>query len=67
MHRSLEPFPRGIWVKRSQVSEITIQNIAKLSNLKIQVGGGIRSIQRIKNLISLGVDRVIVGTAAIEK
>ncbi len=43
-----------------------IQDIAKLSNLKIQVGGGIRSIQRIKNLISLGVDRVIVGTAAIE-
>ena len=42
-----------------------IQDIAKLSNLKIQVGGGIRSIERVKNLITLGVDRVIVGTAAM--
>ena len=43
-----------------------IKEIANLNNLNIQVGGGIRSIDRIKKLIDCGVDRVIVGTAAIE-
>jgi phosphoribosylformimino-5-aminoimidazole carboxamide ribotide isomerase len=42
-----------------------IETVAKITGLKIQVGGGIRSIERIKNLFSTGVDRLIVGTAAI--
>ncbi len=32
----------------------------------MQTGGGIRSEERIKNLLNVGVDRVIVGTMAIE-
>jgi phosphoribosylformimino-5-aminoimidazole carboxamide ribotide isomerase len=32
----------------------------------LQVGGGIRSIGNIMNLFSAGIDRIIIGTAAIE-
>ena len=42
-----------------------IETIAKINRLKIQIGGGIRSIERIKDLFLTGVDRLIVGTAAI--
>ena len=43
-----------------------IQNIAKINNTKIQVGGGIRSLEQIDELLNLGVDKVILGTKAIE-
>lgn len=42
-----------------------IKEICKLDNINIQVGGGIRTIKKINNLFAFGVDRVIVGTAAI--
>ena len=42
-----------------------IETIAKINRLKIQIGGGIRSIERIKDLFLTGVYRLIVGTAAI--
>ena len=42
-----------------------IKEICKLDNINIQVGGGIRSINKINNLFTFGVDKVIVGTAAI--
>ncbi len=34
--------------------------------LPVQVGGGVRSLERADALLSLGVDRVIMGTAALE-
>ena len=43
-----------------------IQDIAKINNMKIQVGGGIRSFEQIDELLNLGVDKVILGTKAIE-
>jgi len=43
-----------------------IQNITKINNMKIQVGGGIRSFEQIDELLNLGVDKVILGTKAIE-
>ena len=42
-----------------------IKEIASIKNIKVQVGGGIRDINKIKRLFSYNVDRVIVGTAAI--
>ncbi|QKY71147.1 1-(5-phosphoribosyl)-5-[(5-phosphoribosylamino)methylideneamino]imidazole-4-carboxamide isomerase [Lentibacillus sp. CBA3610] len=43
----------------------TIRNIKKATNIPVQVGGGIRSMNTIRQYLSAGVDRVIIGTAAI--
>ncbi len=42
-----------------------IQAIAKAVSVPIQVGGGVRSMEMIEKHIESGVDRVIIGTAAI--
>ena len=43
-----------------------IEEICKLTKIRIQIGGGIRSIDHIKKLIDIGVDRVVLGTRAVE-
>ena len=43
----------------------TIKKIVTSTNLSVDVGGGIRDIERIERYINIGVDRVIIGTAAI--
>ena len=47
---------------------VNIKIIDEIINLgiNVQLGGGIRSISDIKNLIDIGVQRVIISTAAIE-
>ena len=44
----------------------TIAAIAKLSGLKIEVGGGIRDEARIQRYLDLGTDRCILGTVAVK-
>ena len=44
----------------------TIENIIKKLNISIEIGGGIRSIDKIKTYIDIGVDKVILGSAAIK-
>ncbi|GER93326.1 1-(5-phosphoribosyl)-5-[(5-phosphoribosylamino) methylideneamino]imidazole-4-carboxamide isomerase [hot springs metagenome] len=43
-----------------------IRKIRQAVGMDIEVGGGIRNLQQIDLLISIGIDRVILGTAAIE-
>jgi len=43
-----------------------IIKIRQSVKIPLQVGGGIRNIGNIMNLFSSGIDRVIIGTAAIE-
>ena len=43
-----------------------IREIISNYNLKIEVGGGIRSINSIKQYIDVGVDKVILGSGAIK-
>jgi phosphoribosylformimino-5-aminoimidazole carboxamide ribotide isomerase len=43
-----------------------IKQIALSAGVPVQVGGGIRSLETAVNLKSAGVDRLIVGTAALE-
>ena len=42
-----------------------IKQIANINEIKVQVGGGIRNINKVEKLFTYGVDRIIVGTAAI--
>ena len=48
------------------INEDIIIEIAKSVNIPIQVGGGIRSMETVKTYLDNGVNRVIIGTAAIE-
>ena len=43
-----------------------IQEIVKNFDLKIEVGGGVRSIESIKKYTDAGVEKVILGSAAIK-
>ena len=43
-----------------------IDDIASKSNVKIQVGGGIRTLLAAKEYFALGVDRLILGTSAVD-
>ncbi len=43
-----------------------IQEIVKNSNLKVEIGGGIRNFNSIQKYIGAGVDKVILGSAAIK-
>ena len=53
-------------LKGEPVNGDLIEEICKLTKIRIQIGGGIRSIDHIKKLIDIGVDRVILGTLAVE-
>jgi len=43
-----------------------IKKIRENVNVKLQLGGGIRTIETAELLLNLGIDRIILGTAAIE-
>jgi phosphoribosylformimino-5-aminoimidazole carboxamide ribotide isomerase len=43
----------------------TISSISALGKLKIEVGGGIRDEASVKQLLDIGVERVIIGTKAV--
>jgi phosphoribosylformimino-5-aminoimidazole carboxamide ribotide isomerase len=47
------------------VNTDTISAIAALGQLKIEVGGGLREEDSIKQLLDMGVERVIIGTKAV--
>lgn len=48
------------------INDLTIKEIKKSISIPIQLGGGIRSIDRAKELFGIGIDRIILGTIAIE-
>ena len=47
-------------------NEESIKAITKSITIPIQIGGGIRSKERIEQLLSYGINKVIMGTSAIE-
>ncbi|HDZ69016.1 MAG TPA: 1-(5-phosphoribosyl)-5-((5-phosphoribosylamino)methylideneamino)imidazole-4-carboxamide isomerase, partial [Phycisphaerales bacterium] len=47
------------------VNTDSITAIAALGQLKIEIGGGLRSEESIKQLFDIGVERVIIGTKAV--
>ena len=48
------------------VNSFIINEIVKKVKSKIQIGGGIRTIDDISRWIEMGVDKVVMGTAAVE-
>lgn len=48
------------------VNDEVIRKIVQGFDLRVQVGGGIRTLERIAELLALGVYRVILGTAAVK-
>ena len=44
-----------------------IEKIAKNTNLQIQVGGGIRTIEDGKKLFNAGANKIIIGTLAVKE
>tara|TARA_B100000989_G_C19371126_1_gene397476 strand:+ start:34 stop:750 length:717 start_codon:yes stop_codon:yes gene_type:complete len=43
-----------------------VQEIVQKSNLKVEIGGGIRNFDSIQKYIDAGIDKVILGSAAIK-
>ena len=43
----------------------TIKKIIERTDLSVEVGGGIRTLERVRQYIDIGVDRVRIGTAAV--
>jgi phosphoribosylformimino-5-aminoimidazole carboxamide ribotide isomerase len=43
-----------------------IRDIARAALVPVQVGGGVRSLETVEALLKAGVERVILGTAAVE-
>lgn len=48
------------------VNDKSIKKILQTVNIPIQIGGGIRDKKRVKELLDLGVERVIVGSMAVK-
>ena len=53
-------------LKGKTVNLDIIRQITSYHNLKIEVGGGVRSFDSIKQYIDAGVEKVILGTGAIK-
>lgn len=49
------------------VNDEIIRQLIRSSGLKVQVGGGIRTLERIEELLTYGVERVILGTVAVRE
>ncbi|WP_058485099.1 1-(5-phosphoribosyl)-5-[(5-phosphoribosylamino)methylideneamino]imidazole-4-carboxamide isomerase [Defluviitalea phaphyphila] len=49
-----------------EVNKNVIKEIIGAVNIPVQTGGGIRNIKSIEDRLSLGVERVIIGTAAVK-
>ena len=52
--------------KGKSFSKEIIKEISRLNRANIQVGGGIRTLDQINELLDVGVDKIILGTRAIE-
>ena len=48
------------------INDQAVRLIAKELSIPVQLGGGVRSLMRAEELLSCGLDRVILGTVALE-
>jgi phosphoribosylformimino-5-aminoimidazole carboxamide ribotide isomerase len=55
----------GAFDGRPANHDVITQICRSLPGLKIQVGGGIRNISTVENLLTAGIQRVVLGTSAV--
>jgi len=53
-------------IEGKRLNSPIIESIVKEFDIETQVGGGIRSKDDVEKLLKIGVDRVILGTAAVK-
>jgi phosphoribosylformimino-5-aminoimidazole carboxamide ribotide isomerase len=53
-------------LNRSENNRQVISSIVSLPAIKVQLGGGIRTYEDAKELLDMGVERIILGTVAVE-
>ena len=53
-------------LKGHEVNAESIKQICKSVNVPVQTGGGIRTMEDIEAKLNLGIDRVIIGTKAVQ-
>jgi phosphoribosylformimino-5-aminoimidazole carboxamide ribotide isomerase len=51
----------------NQLNVNIIKTILEIPDITLQVGGGIRSIQKVESMLNMGVSRVIIGTALFQE
>jgi phosphoribosylformimino-5-aminoimidazole carboxamide ribotide isomerase len=51
----------------NQLNKGVIGKILEIPDISIQVGGGIRTIQQVENMLEIGVSRIILGTALFQE
>jgi len=58
----------GAFGEETTENEIAIEQIVSVGqdSVKIQLGGGLRTVAQVERALSLGISRVILGTAVIE-
>ena len=49
------------------INDTAVRAITAALDIPVQLGGGVRSLERAEELIACGLDRVILGTVAIEQ
>lgn len=49
----------------SQTNHALIANFAAKKTAALQVGGGLRTLERVQTLLSLGVERAVIGSVAV--
>ncbi|MCB4427326.1 1-(5-phosphoribosyl)-5-[(5-phosphoribosylamino)methylideneamino]imidazole-4-carboxamide isomerase [Synechococcus sp. MU1643] len=49
------------------INDAAVRAITSALDIPVQLGGGVRSLERAEELIACGLDRVILGTVAIEQ
>jgi phosphoribosylformimino-5-aminoimidazole carboxamide ribotide isomerase len=55
----------GAFAGQQKNLSIIKEVIQEMGDIPIQLGGGIRNLDAVENLINIGIDSVIIGTAAI--
>ena len=64
-HLHIVDLDRAVAFEKNNSNLNIIKSIIKNTNLKIQLGGGLRTLENIDEVLNLGIDSVVLGTLAI--